>query len=116
MFRVLNWKNQRKINEFEVIGIGLHMPHVSTNQLFHICFFFSTAKVIQIQISLYAFFFFCHKGDFGPASLPKPSHSKPVGAVWPLLLQGAVHLNGVLGVLMDPESLQVDKTLGINLQ
>lgn len=67
---------------------------------------------------LYAlfFFFFCHKGDFGPASPPKPSHSKPVGAVWPLLLQGAVHLNGVLGVLMDPESLQVDKTLGINLQ
>lgn len=65
---------------------------------------------------LYALFFFCHKGDYGPASLPKPSHSKPVGAVWPLLLQGAVHLNGVLGVLMDPESLQVDKTLGINLQ
>lgn len=72
-------KNQRKINEFEVIAIGLHMPHVPTKQLFQICFLLYSESDPNTDFSIC---FFCHKGEFAPGSLPKPSHSKPVGAVW----------------------------------
>lgn len=76
--------------------------------------FFSTVKVIQIQISLYAFF--VTKVNLLQHLFPSHLTASLLVHCDCSILQGAGHLNRVLGVLMDPESLQVNKTSGTNLQ
>lgn len=76
--------------------------------------FFSTVKVIQIQISLYAFFVTRVNllQDLFPSHLTASLSVQCDCSI----LQGAGRLNTVLAVLMDPESLQVNKTSDTNLQ